>query len=129
MKKVLLSHDSKMNMYLVPDDVADNLKKYCIDFRNMYTAIHGLIVFNTRKDAEDAYEFLKKNIRKLEVSETNDEGLTYDDVINNVLNSSTNFIDEINFRSIKEKQLYGRLQKVYDNDYIIVNFCSIDLYL
>ena len=26
MKKVLLSHDGKMKMYLVPDDVADNLK-------------------------------------------------------------------------------------------------------
>ncbi len=32
MKKVLLSHDGKMKMYLVPDDVADNLKKYCMDF-------------------------------------------------------------------------------------------------
>ena len=27
MKKVLLSHDGKMKMYLVPDDVADNLQK------------------------------------------------------------------------------------------------------
>lgn len=26
MKKVLLSHDGKMKMYLVPDEVADNLK-------------------------------------------------------------------------------------------------------
>ena len=32
MKKVLLSHDNKMKMYLVPDEVADNLKKYCWDF-------------------------------------------------------------------------------------------------
>ena len=32
MKKVLLSHDGKMKMYLVPDEVADNLKKYCMDF-------------------------------------------------------------------------------------------------
>ena len=32
MKKVLLSHDGKMKMYLVPDDVADNLRKYCMDF-------------------------------------------------------------------------------------------------
>lgn len=32
MKKVLLSHDGKMKMYLVPDDVADNLEKYCMDF-------------------------------------------------------------------------------------------------
>ena len=32
MKKVLLSHDGKMKMYLVPNDVADNLKKFCMFF-------------------------------------------------------------------------------------------------
>ena len=32
MKKVLLSHDGKMKMYLVPDEVADNLKDYCMSF-------------------------------------------------------------------------------------------------
>ncbi|MDO5141528.1 MAG: hypothetical protein Q4D31_00740 [Eubacteriales bacterium] len=32
MKKVLLSHDYEMIMYLVPDDVADNLEKYCMYF-------------------------------------------------------------------------------------------------
>ena len=32
MKKVLLSHDGKMKMYLVPDEVADNLKEYCMHF-------------------------------------------------------------------------------------------------
>lgn len=32
MKKVLLSHDGKMKMYLVPDEVADNLKEYCMRF-------------------------------------------------------------------------------------------------
>ena len=32
MKKVLLSHDGKMKMYLVPDDVANNLKEYCMHF-------------------------------------------------------------------------------------------------
>lgn len=32
MKKILLSHDGKMKLYLVPDIVADNLKQYCMDF-------------------------------------------------------------------------------------------------
>ena len=32
MKNVLLSHDGKMKMYLVPDDVANNLKEYCMHF-------------------------------------------------------------------------------------------------
>lgn len=32
MKEVILSNDSKANIYLVPDDVAENLDKYCCDF-------------------------------------------------------------------------------------------------
>lgn len=32
MKKILLSSDDKMKMYLVPDDVADNLQEYCMYF-------------------------------------------------------------------------------------------------
>ena len=32
MKEVILSHDSEAVIYLVPDEVADNLEKYCWDF-------------------------------------------------------------------------------------------------
>lgn len=32
MKQVLLSHDSKVRMYAVPDEVADHLEEYCLDF-------------------------------------------------------------------------------------------------
>lgn len=32
MKKILLSHDSKMKMYLVPDDAANHLRQYCMYF-------------------------------------------------------------------------------------------------
>ena len=32
MKEVLLSHDSKVLMYLVPDEVAENLEEYCWEF-------------------------------------------------------------------------------------------------
>lgn len=32
MKYILLSADSDTSVYLVPDEVADNLRKYCIDF-------------------------------------------------------------------------------------------------
>ena len=32
MKKILLSSDDKMKIYLVPDAVAKNLKEYCIHF-------------------------------------------------------------------------------------------------
>ena len=32
MKEVLLSHDSEVQMYLVPDEVAEQLREYCIAF-------------------------------------------------------------------------------------------------
>ena len=32
MKEVLLSHDSKVLMYYVPDEVADQLQEYCLEF-------------------------------------------------------------------------------------------------
>lgn len=32
MKEVILSHDSEAIIYIVPDEVADNLDKYCWDF-------------------------------------------------------------------------------------------------
>lgn len=31
-KEVLLSHDAKVLMYCVPDPVAEDLEKYCLDF-------------------------------------------------------------------------------------------------
>lgn len=32
MKKIIISSDGDSIVYLVPDDVADNLKRYCIEF-------------------------------------------------------------------------------------------------
>ena len=32
MKKVLLSADGEIRVFLVPDEVADNLEKYCTEF-------------------------------------------------------------------------------------------------
>jgi len=32
MKEVILNHDSEAMLYLVPDEVADNLDQYCWDF-------------------------------------------------------------------------------------------------
>lgn len=34
MKYVLFSADNELSVYSVPDKVADNLKKYCLDFCN-----------------------------------------------------------------------------------------------
>jgi len=32
LKEVILSHDSEAKIYIVPDEVADNLDQYCWDF-------------------------------------------------------------------------------------------------
>lgn len=32
MKEIILSHDNEARVYLVPDEVADNLEQYCLDF-------------------------------------------------------------------------------------------------
>ena len=32
MKEVILSHDSELKIYLIPDAVADDLDRYCWDF-------------------------------------------------------------------------------------------------
>ena len=32
MKQVLLSHDGPVQVYLVPDEVADHLEQYCMEF-------------------------------------------------------------------------------------------------
>lgn len=32
MKKILLSADSEISVFKVPDKVADNLEKYCLEF-------------------------------------------------------------------------------------------------
>ena len=36
---------------------------YCIDFRNMNKGFHGLFVFDTRKEAEDNFIYLKEGIK------------------------------------------------------------------
>ncbi len=32
MKKILLSADSEISVFCVPDEIADNLEKYCLEF-------------------------------------------------------------------------------------------------
>ncbi len=42
MKNVILSHDGDSVVYSVPDIVAENLEKYCLEFTNwMYHSRHA----------------------------------------------------------------------------------------
>lgn len=108
---------------------------YCIDYRNMNTAIHGLIAFNDRKSAEIEYTKLKTAINGIE-DLLNKNGITqeqysilYDEIVSECFNHSIEIIEEVNFRHFKEVVRYGKLSKIYADKYIIVNnLLSIDLY-
>ena len=112
---------------------------YCIDFRNMHNGIHGLFVFDTRKEAEDNFIYLKNGIIELEVnrgkgkiSEQSAEN-KYHDFINEVYLNSSSFIEEVDYREKKEKTIRNLLEECYEFNgfrYIVVNFRNVlDLYV
>lgn len=115
---------------------------YCIDYRNMHTGIHGLIVYNTRNDAENAYEKFKAKERDLEKSayleemDKEDYEYNYEYLIRELFEKSISNMnyDEIDYRNIKEiykvnKKGEKKLVRKYDEDKIICNLVSLDLYL
>lgn len=112
---------------------------YCIDFRNMHNGFHGLFVFDTRKEAEDNFIYLKNGITELEVnrgagkiSEQSAEN-KYHEFINEVYLSSSSFYEEVDFRKKQEKTLRNKLEEYYEMNgfrYIVVNFRNVlDLYV
>lgn len=50
MKNIILSADSESTVYSVPDDIADNLRKYCNDF------------YKWLKNSDDAENYRKNGI-------------------------------------------------------------------
>lgn len=95
---------------------------YGVDYRNMHTAIHGILVFSDRDEAEQAYDELKQAER------TNDE-YEYNDILDYVFDFAVEDIDEINFRdfiNVGGDKIYPR----YDDKFIIiVNDFVVDLYV
>lgn len=63
MKQVILSADSESMVYSVPDDVADNLEKYCLEFCN-----------NWLRKSPDAKKY---RIRECVVSYTEEDFIDY----------------------------------------------------
>lgn len=95
---------------------------YGVDYRNMHTAIHGILVFSDRDEAEYAYDELKRAER------TNDEH-EYDDILDHVFNFAVDTIEEVNYRDYVELDS-DKIYPVYDDEFIIiVNSISIDLYV
>lgn len=101
--------------------------KYAIEYRNMHTAIHGLLLFNSSRAAEKGLKVIAA------ITDTEDNSGLYD----LLFELANNQIEEVNFREMKEKQKMW--YSVNNNGHVspeedtikIVNFNSVkpDLYL
>ena len=82
----------------------------------MNTAIHGIIIYDKKKNAEEAFIILCQ-------VETFDN---CDEIVEEVFNGSDGFIEEINYRDVTYNREY-----IIEGELIIdlVNSTSIDLYL
>ena len=107
--------------------------KHAIDYRNMHTGIHGLVLFNNEKTAEELYTSCKI----AEQNHPDSEPIDYDQLLIDLFeNESCGVIEEVNFRTLtkilKEHpysiNVNGRVQTVTE-DINIINFNqSVDLY-
>lgn len=112
---------------------------YCIDYRNMHKGIHGLIIFNTRKEAEDSYIVLKNGIAEFEKATregrlSEEEGtFRYECLVQDIFDDAMTVWEEIDYHVFEEGMLRGRLEKYIranGTKYIVVNNrCCIDLYI
>ena len=99
---------------------------WAIDFRDMHSAIHGLIYGKNRRDVEEFYDRLK-GIYSDEDMSPEEQEMLYQDLWDEFY-PRVKQIDEINFRDIGKlpSGKYGII--VDDVEYRIVNNVSIDLY-
>lgn len=95
------------------NESSGNYNEYGINYRNMRTAIHGLIVFDNEQKAINAYNQLK-NLENC----TND--IDYEIILEEVLSMSNYIIDEIDYRDISDDLVYDNIK--------IINLNSVDLY-
>lgn len=113
---------------------------YCIDYRNMYTGIHGLLCYDTRRNAESYLDKILKAIvadekeKHLSVVEKRPQkSSVLEPLLDAAFVEADNVIDEIDYRDIKEiyKEVKGktRLVRMYGKDCVIVNLVSVDLYV
>lgn len=95
---------------------------YGIDYRNMHTALHGILVFADSDEAEQAYDQLKQ-------AEQLEDEHEYNNILRDVFDFAIEDIDEINFRdfiNVGGDKIYPG----YDDEFIIiVNNIAVDLFL
>lgn len=104
--------------------------KYAIDFLNMRTALHGLLLFKSKKIANKAYQDLYY------AEHGTDSNETYDLIVEKTLKNCHSTIDEIDRCFIKDtikNREYsinedGHVHPEYDNIRIVNYGYPLDLY-
>lgn len=96
---------------------------YCIDCRDMQTALHFLIGFDTREEAEKWIDILDNAKHTSE----------YSDVCLNCVDSCLECLPEIDYREIKTEYYTvkgeKKMRRVYNKVYLVVNLVFYDMYL
>ena len=112
---------------------------FCIYYRDMHTALSGLLCFENAKKAQYCYDFFIKQTRALdrEIDKLGDEfretaNDIYAELLNSLCNESIDMVEEIDYRDVKDISYYGKWRKCYETEdikYICVNVNRIDLYM
>lgn len=110
---------------------------YCIDFKSFHTAIHGLICYDTRRDAEKYYKQLETLLKDAKVQEFNsdEECMAYnfmlEHTVQSIIDKCSLYLDEVDFHEYRKGGVRNRIEKFYyygDTRCIIVNWFDIVLY-
>ena len=95
---------------------------YGVDYRNMHTATHGILVFSDKDEAEYAHLDL---MRAAAVDDNHKSNF----VVEDVFNSAVEVLEDINYRNFTK--IDGeKIYPYHDDEFIIiVNNVAVDLYL
>lgn len=100
---------------------------YAIEYRNMNTAIHGLIIFASRDDAEEACNTLEI----IEGNPSDYDYYDYNEAVGNIISRSSEHIPEINFRDVvahSSGELRTWINPFTSQTYAIVNLVAVDVF-
>ena len=95
---------------------------YGIDYRDMHNALHGVLVYSDRREAEEYYDDLKR-------AEQAEDEHEYNDIVDTAFSCAVEDIDDINYRDYVETGS-DKIYPIYDDEFIIlVNRVAVDLYV
>lgn len=92
--------------------ISDNyVKGYGVEYRNMHTTIHHIIITDTEEKAKQILELLEKTLQE----ETNEQEIQF---IWEDINTLANDDIEINYRNIDDNGIYKGIKVINYNEHI-----------